>query len=63
MATSDLSNAAADVPPAIMLQMITGYWTSQAIFAAAKLGIADFVKDGPKPCEELAQATTSPHEL
>jgi Dimerisation domain len=58
MATSDTSKAAADLPsPAIMLQMITGYWTSQAIFAAAKLGIADLVKDGPKPYEELARAT------
>jgi len=37
--------------------MITGFWISQAIYAAAKLGIADLVKEGPKPCEELAQAT------
>jgi hypothetical protein len=44
-------------PPMAMLQMITGFWTSQAILAAAKLGIADLLKDGPKPCEELAQAT------
>jgi hypothetical protein len=29
-------------------QMITGYWISQAIYAAAKFGIADFLKDGPK---------------
>jgi hypothetical protein len=40
--------------------MITGFWISQAIYAAAKLGIADLVKDGPKPCEELAQATGMP---
>jgi predicted transcriptional regulator len=37
--------------------MITGFWVSQAIFAAAKLGIADLLKDGPKSCEELAQST------
>jgi len=38
-------------------RMITGYWTSQAIFAAAKLGIADLLKDGPKPVEQLAAET------
>jgi len=44
--------------------MITGFWISQAIYAAAKLGIADLVKEGPKPCEELAQATgTHPQTL
>jgi hypothetical protein len=43
--------------PEALIQMITGFWISQAIYAAAKLSIADLVKDGPKPCEELAQAT------
>ena len=43
--------------PEALIQMITGFWISQAIYAAAKLGIADLVKEGPKPCEELAQAT------
>jgi hypothetical protein len=37
--------------------MITGYWVSQAIFVAAKLGIADLVKDEPKTVDELAKAT------
>jgi hypothetical protein len=37
--------------------MITGYWISQAIYVAAKLGIADLLKDGPKTDDELAQAT------
>jgi ubiquinone/menaquinone biosynthesis C-methylase UbiE len=40
-----------------LLQMITGYWVSQAIFVAAKLGIADLVKDEPKTADELAKAT------
>src|SRR5262249_48812468 len=45
-------------------QMITGYWISQAIYAAAKLGIADLLKDGPKPAAELAGATsTNPDAL
>lgn len=46
--------------PEALIQMITGFWISQAIYAAAKLGIADLVKAGPKPCEELAQATGMP---
>jgi hypothetical protein len=46
--------------PEALIQMITGFWISQAIYAAAKLGIADLVKEGPKPCEELAQATGMP---
>ncbi len=38
-------------------QMITGYWISQAIHAAAKFGIADRLRDGPKTAAELAAAT------
>lgn len=38
-------------------QMITGYWTSQAIYAAAKLGIADLLTEGPQTAEQLAAAT------
>src|SRR5215472_18501775 len=45
-------------------QMITGYWISQAIYAAAKLGIADHLKDRPKTAGELAAATsTNPDAL
>jgi hypothetical protein len=40
-----------------MLQMIAGFWVSRALYIAAKLGIADLLKDGPKNSEELAQAT------
>jgi hypothetical protein len=39
--------------------MITGYWISQAIYAAAKFGIADELKDGPRSVEELAEATST----
>jgi hypothetical protein len=39
--------------------MITGYWISQAIYAAAKFGIADLLKDGPKTAEQLAVATST----
>jgi hypothetical protein len=45
-------------------QMITGYWISQAIYAAAKFGIADHLQDGPKTVGELAGATaTNPDAL
>jgi len=40
-------------------EMITGYWVSQAIYAAAKFGIADLLKDGPKTAEQLAAATST----
>jgi len=39
-----------------MNQLIRGYWTTQAIFVAAELQIADLLSDGPKLPEELAQA-------
>jgi ubiquinone/menaquinone biosynthesis C-methylase UbiE len=45
-------------------QMITGYWISQAIYAAAKFAIADHLKDGPKTVQELADASsTNPDAL
>jgi len=43
--------------PMILMQMITGYWVSQSIYAAAKLGIADHLGQGEKSCQELALAT------
>jgi hypothetical protein len=44
-------------PPPVLFQMATGYWVSQAIYVAAKLGIADLLKDGPQSCFALAAAT------
>lgn len=40
-----------------MFQLITGYWISKSIYAAAKLGIADLLKEGSQSCEQLAQTT------
>ncbi|HJQ81150.1 MAG TPA: methyltransferase [Lacipirellulaceae bacterium] len=40
-------------------RMITGYWLSQAIYAAAKFGIADLVAGGPRSVDELAQQTAT----
>ena len=37
--------------------MMTGYWVSQALYVAAKLGIADLLADGPRPVEDLAATT------
>ncbi len=43
-------------PPAqVMMQLITGYWLSQAVGAAAHLGIADALAAGPRTSEELGQ--------
>ena len=51
-------------PVEVMLLMISGFWLSRAIYAAAKLGLADLVKDGPQSAEELARRTkTSPAAL
>ena len=44
-------------PTRTLLQLTSGYWVSQMIYVAAKLGIADLLKDGPRTCEELAHAT------
>lgn len=40
-------------------RMITGYWTSQAIYAAAKFGIADLLEGGPRSVEDLATASST----
>jgi hypothetical protein len=45
--------------PTALFQMATGYWVSQAIYVAAKLGIADLLKDGPQSYVALAAATGS----
>ena len=43
--------------PPDLFQMTTGYWVSQAIYVAAKLGIADLLKEEPQSCVALATAT------
>lgn len=55
--TSSATSAGTLPPPAILLQMMTGYWVSQAIYVAAKLGVADLLVDGPRPVEALATET------
>lgn len=47
-----------------LTQMASGYWLSQAIYVAAKLGIADFLLEEGKSCQELATLTqTNPSAL
>jgi ubiquinone/menaquinone biosynthesis C-methylase UbiE len=40
-----------------LARLVSGYWYTQTIYVAAKLGIAELLKDGPKSAQELAQAT------
>ena len=44
-------------PQMAMLQIISGFWVSRAVFIIAKLGIPDLLKTGAKTAEELASAT------
>jgi DNA-binding HxlR family transcriptional regulator len=43
-------------PPLVLMQFATGYIVSQALYVAAKLQVADHLKDGPRTTTELAQA-------
>lgn len=44
-------------PQDMMNRMITGYWTTQSIYVAAKLGLADLLQGGPRTADELAAST------
>lgn len=49
------NNKTESVPHHIQLiQMGRGYWVSQIVFVAAKLGLADQLEEGPKSARELA---------
>ena len=54
-----------DFPPQLVLQqLIQGFQVTQGIYVAAKLDIADLLKDGTRTSEDLAQATgTHPPSL
>jgi SAM-dependent methyltransferase len=58
MSTSADPSPMQDTPPArALLRLISGYQVSQAVYAVAKLGIADLLRDGPQGSDVLAQAT------
>jgi len=44
-------------PPARLLELMTGFFVSQAVWVAAKLSIPDLLADGPRRCDDLAAAT------
>jgi hypothetical protein len=50
--------------PVALIVLMTTYWPAQALYVAAKLGVADLLRDGPKTVEELADETeTDPTSL
>lgn len=44
-------------PPRRFLQMLDGMWITQALYVAARLGLADLLDDGSRSLSELAAAT------
>src|ERR1043166_5901551 len=42
-----------------LMPLISGYWISQAIYVAAKLGLPDLLKDTPRTADELARLTNT----
>lgn len=52
-----LASAGSPTEPPPLFQLASGYWISQAIYVAAKLGIADVLKHGAKSSNEIALKT------
>jgi hypothetical protein len=48
---------AAPPPPVVLLQLMNGYWITQAIAVAAELGVADEIADAPRTAADLAART------
>lgn len=45
-----------ELPPSVaLMQLITGFWVSAAVYVAAKLKLADHMDTGPKDTDELAR--------
>lgn len=42
-------------PPFVLYRMMTGFYLSQAIHVVARLGVADFLSNGPLDTNDLAQ--------
>jgi hypothetical protein len=57
MTTEDQSTRPALPPQVVLYQLAIGHYFSRALHLAAKLGIADLLKDGPRSVDELAKAT------
>ena len=60
--TMEFASAPQAIPPsAELLNLVGGAFVSQAVYVAAKLGIADLLANGPRSAEFLAVATST-HE-
>lgn len=61
MTNTNTSAAAIQELPADaqLLQLVSGAFISQAVYVAAKLGIADLLADGPKTAKHLAEKTAT----
>ncbi len=44
-----------DTPAANLMRLINGFWMTQAVYVAARLGIADRLAAGPRTAAELAE--------
>ena len=44
-------------PPVQMVQLLSGFQVSQALYVAAKIGVADRLVDGPLPVEQARERT------
>ncbi len=44
-------------PAQTMIDLLTGFWVSRALYVAARLGLADLVGEQPMPVAELARRT------
>jgi hypothetical protein len=51
------------LPAERLFQMITGFTVSQAIYVAARLGIADLLKEGPKDVDDPAKSAEAARGL
>lgn len=59
-----MTTSASETPGQVLTGLIAGAWLAQAISCAAKLGIADLLRDGPRRPADLAAATgTQPGPL
>jgi len=45
-------------PHAVMVDLTIGHWVARLTYVAAKLKLADLLKDGPRTAEQLAAATS-----
>jgi hypothetical protein len=57
--TSSSASAQQPSPAEQLMQLASGYMASISIHIVARLGIADLLKDGPRPVSELAAATST----